>query len=152
MTEVRDIRKEFKGGYIKTQGLAKLNRAMKAAGNDAEDNRELMYRLGNIVAEEAKRLAPVRSGALRDAIRAGKGKTKAVVRAGFRSVPYAPVIHYGWSEHNIEPQPYLLQALMNKREQVIAEYEDGIADLVRKHFGNVETAGVKSRTSFISGT
>lgn len=147
--DVRDVRTEFKGGYIKTEGLARVNRAMTAAGKDAEDNRELMFRLGSIVADEAKVLAPVRSGALRDAIRPGRGKTKAVVRAGFRSVPYAPVIHYGWAEHNIEPQPYLLQALQNKREQVIHEFEDGVADILRKHFGG-DSVNVNSRTSLIS--
>lgn len=134
MAEVRDVRKEFAGGYIKTQGLSKLNRAMVGLGNDAEDNRELMFRLGQIVADEAKRLAPVRSGKLRDSIRPGRGKTKAVVRGGFRSVPYAPVIHYGWSDRNIQPQPYLLQALQNKREHVIAAFENGVRELTHKYF------------------
>lgn len=147
MAEVRDVRKEFAGGYIKTDGLSKLNRAMTAAGIDAEDNRELMIRLGQIVADEAKRLAPVRSGNLRDAIRPGRGKTKAVVRAGFRSVPYAPVIHYGWSDRGIEPQPYLLQALQNRREYVIAAFEDGIRDITKLHFGESST-----RDQIISGS
>lgn len=139
MPEVRDVSAEFKGGYIKTEGLAKLNRAMIAAGNDAEDNRELMYRLGEIVADEAKALAPVRTGRIRDSIRAGRGKTKAVVRAGFKTVPYAPVIHYGWQEHNIQPQPYLLQALQNKRDEVIRVFEDGVRDLTGKYFGKQST-------------
>jgi len=143
MTDVRDISADFKGGYIKTQGIAKLNRAMLAAGTDAEDNRELMFKLGSIVAEEAKQLAPKRSGTLAGAIRAGRGKTKAVVRAGFRSVPYAPVIHYGWADRGIEAQPYLLQALANKRDEVIREFENGIFDLTKKYFGE--------RTSLISG-
>lgn len=146
MVEVRDVSAEFKGGYIKTDGLSKLNRAMAAAGKDAEDNRELMFRLGEIVANEAKSLAPVRSGRIRDSIRAGRGKTKAVVRAGFRSVPYAPVIHYGWAEHNIEAQPYMLQALQNKRDEVIKVFEDGIRDLTKLHFG------ADSRTTAISGS
>jgi len=146
VAEVRDVRKEFAGGYIKTDGLSKLNRAMTAAGIDAEDNRELMFRLGQIVAEEAKRLVPVRTGTLREAIRPGRGKTKAVVRAGFRSVPYAPVIHYGWSDRGIQPQPYLLQALQNKREYVIAAFEDGIRDITKLHFGNSST-----RDQIISG-
>ncbi len=143
MVEVRDVSADFKGGYIKTDGLAKLNRAMTAAGIDSEDNRELMYRLGEIVADEAKSLAPVRSGRIRDSIRPGRGKTKAVVRAGFRSVPYAPVIHYGWAEHNIEAQPYMLQALQNKRDEVIRVFEQGIAQLTEKHFG--------AQTTLISG-
>lgn len=143
MTEARDISADFKGGFIKTQGIAKLNRAMLAAGQDAEDNRELMFKLGTIVADEAKQIAPQRSGKLVGAIRAGRGKTKAVVRAGFKSVPYAPVIHYGWQEHGIEAQPYLLQALQNKRAEVIRVFELGIGQLTEKHFG--------TNTTLISG-
>lgn len=137
--EVRDVSVDFKGGYIKTEGISKLNRAMLAAGKDAEDNRELMFRLGTIVADEAKSIAPRRSGKLIDAIRPGRGKTKAVVRAGFRSVPYAPVIHYGWADHGIEAQPYLLQALQNKRAEVIRVFELAIRDLTEKHFGKNTT-------------
>jgi hypothetical protein len=142
MVIARDVSQQFKGVTLKTEGLAKASRALSRAGDYAEDQRDLMHRIGNLVVGEAKALAPVRSGALRDAIRAGRGKTKAVVRAGFRRVPYAPVIHYGWADHNIEPQPYMLQALANKRSEAFAMYQDGMRALLFKAGLDVSQAGI----------
>lgn len=142
MAVVRDVSSEFTGVTLKTQGLARASRALAKAGDYAEDQRDLMHRIGNLVVGEAKRLAPVRSGDMRDAIRAGRGKTKAVVRAGFRRVPYAPVIHYGWADHNIEPQPYMLQALANKRAEAFSMYQDGMRALLFKAGLDVSRAGI----------
>lgn len=142
MAVVRDVSKEFQGVTLKTQGLSRASRALARAGDYAEDQRDLMHRIGNLVVGEAKALAPVRSGALRDAIRAGRGKTKAVVRAGFRRVPYAPVIHYGWADHNIAPQPYMLQALANKRSEAFRMYEAGMQALLFKAGLDVSNAGI----------
>lgn len=128
----RDVSAEFRGVTLKTEGLARASRALAKAGDYAEDQRDLMHSIGQLVVNEAKTLAPVRSGAMRDAIRAGRGKTKAVIRAGFRRVPYAPVIHYGWADHNIEPQPYMLQALANKRDEAFRMYENGMQQLLFK--------------------
>jgi hypothetical protein len=142
MAIARDVSQQFKGVTLKTEGLAKASRALSKAGDYAEDQRDLMHRIGNLVVGEAKGLAPARSGDLRDAIRAGRGKTKAVVRAGFRRVPYAPVIHYGWADHNIEPQPYMLQALANKRSEAFAMYQDGMRALLFKAGLDVSQAGI----------
>lgn len=142
MAVARDLRQEFRGVTLKTEGLAKASRALARAGDYAEDQRDLMHAIGQVVVDEAKALVPVRSGALRDAIRAGRGKTKAVVRAGFRRVPYAPVIHYGWADHNIEPQPYMLQALANKRAEAFRMYQDGMRALLFKAGLDVSNAGI----------
>lgn len=142
MAGARDISQNFKGVTLKTEGLAKASRALAKAGDYAEDQRDLMHSIGQLVANEAKTLAPVRSGAIRDSIRAGRGKTKAVVRAGFRRVPYAPVIHYGWEDHNIEPQPYMLQALANKRAEAFAMYQRGMQALLFKAGLDVSRAGI----------
>jgi hypothetical protein len=148
----RDLRQEFRGVTLKTEGLAKASRALARAGDYAEDQRDLMHSIGQLVVDEAKTLAPVRSGALRDAIRAGRGKTKAVVRAGFRRVPYAPVIHYGWADHNIEPQPYMLQALANKRAEAFKLYEDGMRRLLLKAGLDVSQAGIMGSANDFAGS
>lgn len=142
MVGARDVSQDFKGVTLKTEGLAKASRALAKAGDYAEDQRDLMHSIGQLVVNEAKTLVPVRSGTLRDAIRAGLGKTKAVVRAGFRRVPYAPVIHYGWEDHNIQPQPYMLQALANKREEAFAMYEQGMQALLFKAGLDVSRGGI----------
>jgi hypothetical protein len=145
----RDVSREFRGVTLKTEGLAKASRALAKAGDYAEDQRDLMHSIGQVIVNEAKGIAPVRSGALVNAIRAGRGKTKAVVRAGFRKVPYAPVIHYGWADHNIEPQPYMLQALANKREEAFNLYQNGMRALLYKAGLDVASADiVGSATDF----
>jgi hypothetical protein len=59
------------------------------------------------VLEESKRLAPVRTGALRDSLRVGlKGSTPTIRSA----LPYAAPIHFGWPAHHIKPSEFVLRA------------------------------------------
>jgi hypothetical protein len=66
-------------------------------------------------------------------MRAGRGKTKAVVRAGGARVPYAGVIHFGWPAHRIAPNPFLAESLQRKRPEVLDELDRGIEELLRKN-------------------
>src|SRR5690606_32966995 len=93
------------GTRVRIDGLNRVVRKLNAAGADAEDMRDLMHDLGNIVIAGANE--PIDSGRLSADIRSGRGKTKAVVRAGGARVPYAGVIHYGWPARGITPQPFL---------------------------------------------
>src|SRR5699024_3301456 len=99
----------------------------------AADLKALMGAIGELVADAARPRVPVRTGALARSVRAGKAKTRAVVRAGSKKVPYAGVIQYGWPGHNIEAQPFLTDALAAERRQVFDTLDEGIADLLEKH-------------------
>lgn len=118
---------------VRMKGLRRTLRALEAAGASAEDMRDLMHALGMIVVDRARQRAPVRSGALSQSIRAGRGKTKAVVRAGFDSqrLPYAAVIHYGWPKRNIRANPYLTTALEESQQEVLAAFTEGIDQLLK---------------------
>ena len=59
-------------------------------------------------------------------------QTGVSVLAGRSRVPYAGVIHFGWPAHNIEPQPFLYEALEDKREDVATLYGLGIEVLIDK--------------------
>ena len=113
---------------VRVKGLKKTLRHLEKAGADAEDMRDLMHKLGKIVADAAQ--PPSASGTLADTIRPGRGKTKAVVRAGGAKAPYAGVIHYGWPARNIAPQPFLTDALRAKRAEVFRALDRGIADIL----------------------
>lgn len=106
-------------------------RALTKAGADAQDMKDLMHSIGSIVVDAAD--APAKSGALAGTIRAGRGKTKAVVRAGGARTPYAGVIHYGWPARGISPQPFLTEALQANRSAVFAALEAGIDELISKN-------------------
>ena len=142
MAVVRDVSSEFAGVTLKTQGLGRASRALAKAGDYADDQRDLMHNIGLMIVGEAKNLVPVQSGDLRNTIRAGRGKTKAVVRAGYRRIVYAPVIHYGWAAHNLAPQPYMLQALANKRAEAFRMYEAGMQALLFKAGLDVSRAAI----------
>lgn len=93
--------------------------------------KELMHDLGMIVVKAAN--PPSRSGRLRETLRAGRGKTKAVVRAGGARAPYAGVIHYGWPAHNIGRQPFLLDALNAERGDILQTLEQGLEEILKKN-------------------
>lgn len=115
-------------GRVRIEGLRKAIRSLEAAGADAQDMRDLMHAIGGIVVESAS--PPEVSGALAGTIRAGRGKTKAVVRAGGARAPYAGVVHYGWPARGIAPQPFLTDALQRKRGEIFRTLDRGIADLL----------------------
>lgn len=105
---------------------------MEAAGTAAEDIKDVMHGIGQTVVTAAVPRAPVLSGALAGSIRAGRGRTNAVVRAGGAAVPYAGVIHYGWPKRNITPQPFLTDALDATRQEVLHQLDEGINALLKK--------------------
>lgn len=124
---------EAAGGGVRVvvKGLSRTLRALSAAGADAEEMRDLMHAIGMTVVRSAS--PPRRSGNLANTLRAGKGKTKAVVRAGGARAPYAGVIHYGWPARNIAPQPFLLRALQAQRGNVLQQLDNGLGDLLKKN-------------------
>lgn len=121
-----------RGVSVKVEGLNRVLRNLSAAGADAEDMRELMHSLGGIVISNAD--VPFQSGELAASLRAGKGKTKAVVRAGYSArAPYAGVVHYGNPHRGTTAQPYLVDALQRSRTQVFNALEAGIDALLKSN-------------------
>lgn len=121
------------GVRVRVEGLRTTVRALDKAGADATEMRDLMHQLGQIVVSAARPRAPHLSGTLATTIRAGRGKTKAVVRAGGARAPYAGVTHYGWPARSIPAQPFLSDALATQRAAVLRQLDKGLADLLRKH-------------------
>lgn len=118
------------GTRVRVEGLRATVRAMSKAGASAEDMKELMHSIGTLVVRSAT--PPVLTGALSLTLRAGRGKTKAVVRAGGARAPYAGVIHYGWPARNIPANPFLTTALQRQRPAILAALDSGLADILRK--------------------
>lgn len=119
---------------LKVEGWRETLRALEAAGASASDMRDLMHELGSIVVQDAKRRTPRgQTGKLAGTLRAGRGKTKAVVRAGSKAVPYAGIIHYGTPAtypKKYSPQPYLIDSFAATQSEVMAALLDGIRDLL----------------------
>ncbi len=122
---------EYQNRGIRVDGIRELNRKLRAAGDDSAELPDLMQRLGNVVITNAR--VPRDSGELEGTLRAGRGRTKAVVRAGYpKRGAHAGVIHYGDPNRGIRPQPYLVDALKRSQPQLVRELQTGI-DAVLKN-------------------
>ena len=116
---------------IKVKGLRSSLKVLQAIGVDAKDIKSAGNEAGEIVAREARNLAPVRTGSLRSTIRTSKALNKVSVSAGNNGrVPYANPIHWGWFKRNIRPQPFFVKALGITRDEVYQNYYRSIDKLI----------------------
>lgn len=129
----KQIGSDFHAGKtVLITGLAELNKKLTAAGDDAQDMRELMHSLGNIVIAHAN--VPRATGELAGTLRSGRGKTKAVVRAGYaKRGAHAGVVHYGDPHRGIRAQPFLTDALKRSQTQIVNELSTGIDEILAKN-------------------
>lgn len=117
---------------VLVEGLPQILAALRAAGDDLADMSELNHRLGNIVIANAR--PPRESGEVAGTLRAGKGKTKAVVRAGYANRgEYAGVLHYGDPHRNHRAHPFLTDALRRSQSTVLRELTKGIDVMLAKN-------------------
>nr|DAN18883.1 MAG TPA: putative tail component [Caudoviricetes sp.] len=126
------MREEFElnGQRLRIQGLRKTVRALEKTGVAASDLKELMHSIGTTVVTTAARISPRRTGALAASIRAGRGKTKAVVRAGGARVPYAGIIHYGSGDGRYPATEFLPRAIQANTARVLTQLNDGLGKLI----------------------
>lgn len=113
-------------------GLRQFIKQLEVLGVDVADMKAAMNRIGNIVAQEARQLAPVRSGRLASSIRPSMAKNSATIRAGSVGVPYAGPIHFGWPHRHIAKNPFLYNASDAKRQEVITAIAEELDQLVAK--------------------
>lgn len=125
------------GASVRIEGLGRTLRALAKAGADAQDMRDAMHRLGMVVVTAARPRVPIgkgpAAGRTLSTLRAGRGKTKAVVRMGGARAPYAPVVHYGWPARNIDPQPSLVDAYQATRPRVLAQLDTELGQLLKSN-------------------
>jgi HK97 gp10 family phage protein len=108
---------------IKVKGYKQAIKSLQAIGVPASEIKAAGSAAGELVANQARALAPVRTGALRNSIRVSKALNRVSVSAGNNTrVPYANPIHWGWFKRNIKPQPFFIKALGITRDEVYQNY------------------------------
>lgn len=117
---------------IKATGVKELRRELRKMGDDLEDLKALNLDVATLVSDRAKDIVPRRTGNLADTIRPAGTKTAGRVRAGFKRVPYAGPVHFGWPARRIQPQPFLYDALDQRRSEVFNRYFEGIKKIQRR--------------------
>jgi HK97 gp10 family phage protein len=126
---------------IKVAGLNQAVRALRAIGVPSSEIGEASQEAGELVANTARSLVPVKTGALRATIKAKKIARKVVVSAGNNTkVPYANPIHFGWNydkknlqAKNIRPRPFFSNALQRTRTQVYQTFFASMEKLFQKY-------------------
>lgn len=118
---------------LKVTGGRELRATLKKAGLDLQDLKDAHQQVADMVRDIAAANAPVRSGRLRNSVRASGTKTSAIVRAGTaRTVPYGPAVHWGWPNRNIAPNPFLWDAIQSSREQWTGMYLRELERIIAK--------------------
>ena len=116
---LRDVR-----NAVRKLKSKELNDALKRSNKESAE----------IVAEAARTgdEVPVNSGRLKKSIKASGSQASGSVKAGTAArVPYAGVIHWGWPERNIKPQPFLSEALADKIDIVTETFEELFSEVLR---------------------
>ena len=136
------------GGAIQAEGLGQLRRSLKAVGADNKEIAEANFQAAQTLIRAALPRVPVLSGRLKSSLKAGRAQGQAEARAGNnRGLGYAAPIHWGWaivgantksrlrpgSIRNIQPQPFFSEALGYTYEEIIANYNRDMQNLVNKY-------------------
>ena len=116
---------------IQVKGLRGVVRSLEKFGVQAADLKAAFKRIGTVVVNEAKSIAPSRSGRLAASIKPSNTKNKSIVRAGGARIPYAGVIHFG-GYHNIKAQPFLTDALEHKQGEAKRLMESELGALISR--------------------
>ncbi len=116
---------------VKVKGYKQAIKALQAIGVPVAEIKAAGSSAGELVANEARGLVPVKTGALRNSIRVSKALTKVTVSAGNNTrVPYANPIHWGWFKRNIKPQAFFIKALGITRDEVYRNYYRSLDKLI----------------------
>ena len=131
------FRLENRVGKQEIEGLRQLQRALNKLDDDTKMAMKPTHQAAaEIVATDAARKAPRRSGRLSRSVKASAVKTGGRVRVGYGGgAPslYAGPIHFGWPARRIRPQPFVYDALDPNRPAVLRLYEERMTELVKRH-------------------
>lgn len=95
---------------VKIDGLPRLRKALREAGQSMDDLKDSNATVSALVASTAAARAPRRTGRLAASVRGNRAVGRASVVAGGAAVPYAGPIHWGWEARGIEAQPFATSA------------------------------------------
>ncbi|MGV9183742.1 HK97 gp10 family phage protein [Arcanobacterium canis] len=130
MTDIEVLADGYK---LRARGLKETARALEKAGADTSDMKTLMHDIGEIVVKAAMPHVPRVSGKLASTIRAGRGKTKAVVRAGGKRAPYAPIVHYGYRgglfKKGRPRRAFLADAITREQSAIVDKLSEGLGEI-----------------------
>jgi hypothetical protein len=115
------------GGGIRVTGLSRTVRALKDVGLEIDDLKAAFSTIADEARDAIVGRTPRRSGRLAASIRGNRAQSKAVVRAGRASVPYAGPINYGWRARDIDPALFMQRGEADYAPQAARRLEQEIS-------------------------
>lgn len=116
---------------VTVDGLNRLVRALRAAGDGIDDLKAAHQQVGAMVAAGAAARAPRRSGKLASSVKAAKQANRVRIMVPAR-VRYAGVIHYGWPKRGIVARPFILDAAEQLETEWIGVYTAAVQAVLDK--------------------
>jgi HK97 gp10 family phage protein len=110
---------------IRVTGAARLETTLNRAARDVERMEEATARAAELVAEDAARRAPKRTGRL---ARSVVSRPRAGVAQVAATAPYGMFVEYGTSRN--PPRPFMRPALASKTAAVTAIYLAEVKDIL----------------------
>lgn len=114
----------------RVEGAKRLRATLRKAGDDLQGMKRLHSDIASSVARKARANAPKRTGRLKSTVRSTGTKNAAIVRAGFKKVPYANPIHWGWPRHGITPNRFVLNAARSTESTWLSHYSKEIKNII----------------------
>lgn len=114
---------------IRVEGAENLTRTLGAFARDLEDLTDTNRKAAELVLDRATPRTPRSSGSLAASGRVDAGPDEAAV---VYDVEYAGVIHNGWEDRNITPQPWLAETFDESTAAVTDVYLDDLDAGLRK--------------------
>lgn len=119
---------------ISVEGLREFVRDLEKLGVDVNDLKDVFARISKRASDVMQSKVPVRSGALRAAVRGNRAKNKAVVTAGNgRRVTYAGAINYGYPARNIRAANFIARTDDVMQTEALELLDEGISDLIKRY-------------------
>lgn len=118
------------GVTVSVDGLTELLRSLGQAAEDADDMREGLADVGQVIADAAGPLIPRDTGRLARSLTIEAQPDRVDIGLG---TPYGGVIEYGWPARNIRPAHALRDALTLSESRVMDAAEQAITDLLHRN-------------------
>lgn len=119
---------------IQIEGLKELRRNLSRLGDNARDDLKATHlEAAQLVERSARPYVPRLTGRLAGSLRSTGTITGGRVKVGFKRIPYAGPIHFGWPQRGIRPRPFIYDALGRETKDIISLYDDRVDELIKKY-------------------
>lgn len=117
------------GPRVELVGADTFDRTLDQAADAISDMKGATEKTATLIVADARARAPRRTGRLASSITGDVQPNQSLVGS---DLVYAPVIHWGWPDRNIAPQPFLLEAAEGTETQWVGYFEDDITKAISK--------------------